>query len=303
MNEYEIYKKSLGNVPTFLNKYLELDIVQRLKGISLLCGMDYASRAAYDFDYYISRYDHSLNVALITWNMTHDKTQTLAGLFHDISTPVFSHVIDYLNHDYVNQESTEEKTKEILNSSWELKKYLNEDGIKFDDICDFKKYSVVDLERPSLCADRLDGTLAAGINWTKTVSGLEASRIIDNLFLTKNEKGKDEIAFKDEECALTFTSVNDTINKASHSNVDNFMMNLLSDIVRDVINLKIVDYESLFYITEEEFIECVEDNLDLSEELNRKWYLFKNVKEFPKREYPKVKNKIINPLVVDKRLK
>ena len=303
MNEYEIYKKSLGNVPTFLNKYLELDIVQRLKGISLLCGMDYASRAAYDFDYYISRYDHSLNVALITWNMTHDKTQTLAGLFHDISTPVFSHVIDYLNHDYVNQESTEEKTKEILNSSWELKKYLNEDGIKFDDICDFKKYSVVDLERPSLCADRLDGTLAAGINWTKTVSGLEASRIIDNLFLTKNEKGKDEIAFKDEECALTFTSVNDTINKASHSNVDNFMMNLLSDIVRDAINLKIVDYDSLFYITEEEFIQCVEDNLDLSEELNRKWYLFKNVKEFPKMEYPKVKNKIINPLVVDKRLK
>ena len=54
MNEYEIYKKSLGNVPTFLNKYLELDIVQRLKGISLLCGMDYASRAAYDFDYYIA---------------------------------------------------------------------------------------------------------------------------------------------------------------------------------------------------------------------------------------------------------
>lgn len=303
MNEYEIYKKSLGTIPAFLEKYLELDIVQRLKGISLLCGMDYASRVAYDFDYYISRYDHSLNVALITWNLTHDKTQTLAALFHDISTPVFSHVIDYLNNDYVKQESTEEKTLEILNSSWELKKLLHEDDIKFEDICDFKKYSVVDLDRPSLCADRIDGTISSGINWTKTINGTEAATMINNLMLTKNENGIDEIAFKDEESAVAFTSLNDTVNRVSHSNVDNYMMNLLSDIVKLAIELKITDYESLFYITEEEFIQCLEDNLDLSEDLRMKWNLFKNIKEFPEMEFPKVKNKVINPLVVDKRLK
>ena len=112
MNDYLIYKESLGDTPEFLKKYLDLDIVKRLKGISLLCGMDYASKYAYDFKCYISRYDHSLDVALIVWKLTHDKKATLAGLFHDISTPVFSHVIDYMNKDYIKQESTEEKTLE-----------------------------------------------------------------------------------------------------------------------------------------------------------------------------------------------
>ena len=52
MNDYLTYKEALGDTPEFLKKYLELDIVKRLKGISLLCGMDYASKYAYDFKLY-----------------------------------------------------------------------------------------------------------------------------------------------------------------------------------------------------------------------------------------------------------
>ena len=84
MDEFILYQKYLGTIPEFLNKYLELDIMKRLKDISLLCGMEYASPYAYDFKFYISRFDHSLNVALITWRLNHCKTQTLAALFHDI---------------------------------------------------------------------------------------------------------------------------------------------------------------------------------------------------------------------------
>ena len=80
------------------------------------------------------------------------------------------------------------------------------------------------------------------------------------------------------------------------------MMMLLADIVRLSIHLGIVDYESLYYLTESEVIDCIEDNLDLSKDLKQKWSLFKNIKEIPKIEVPKVKNKIISPIVVDKRL-
>lgn len=59
----------------------------------------------------ITRYDHSLTFALLTWKCTKDKKATLAGMFHDIATPCFSHVIDYMNKDYENQESTEENTE------------------------------------------------------------------------------------------------------------------------------------------------------------------------------------------------
>ena len=303
MNDYFIYKESLGDTPEFLKKYLELDIVKRLKGISLLCGMDYASKYAYDFKCYISRYDHSLDVALIVWKLTHDKKATLAGLFHDISTPVFSHVIDYMNKDYIKQESTEEKTLEILMSSIELKKCLKVDNISLQEIADFKKYSLVDLDRPALCADRLDGTICSGINWTKSIDGETSKDIINDLILVKNESNQDEIAFKSEKYAKRFSNLNDEINEITHSNNDNYMMQLLADIVRLSINLEIVDYESLYYLIEEDIINCIEDNLDLSDELNRKWNLFKNIKDIPIIELPEVKNKIISPIVVDKRLK
>lgn len=43
--------------------------------------------------------------------------QTLAGLFHDIATPVFKHCIDFMNGDSETQESTEEKTSDIIRNS------------------------------------------------------------------------------------------------------------------------------------------------------------------------------------------
>ena len=100
--------------PKFLNKYLNVPCLTRLKKVGYFCGMDYASKNVYDFKEHITRYDHSLTVALLTWKCTKDKIATLAGLFHDIATPCFSHVIDYMNKDYENQESTEEYTETIL---------------------------------------------------------------------------------------------------------------------------------------------------------------------------------------------
>ena len=99
--------------PDFLNKYLKTPCLTRLKKVGYFCGMDYASKNIYNFKENITRYDHSLTVALLTWKCTKDKKATLAGLFHDIATPCFSHVIDYMNKDYENQESTEEYTEKI----------------------------------------------------------------------------------------------------------------------------------------------------------------------------------------------
>ena len=34
---------------------------------------------------------------------------------------------------------------------------------------DFKKHSIVDIDRPKLCADRLDGVILTGLFWTKGI--------------------------------------------------------------------------------------------------------------------------------------
>ena len=198
MESYRKYQNSICRIPKFLNKYLELPVMQRLKDVSLLCGMDYASPHMYDFAFYISRYDHSLNVALITWKLTHDKTQTLASLFHDISTPVFSHVIDYMNEDYVEQESTEKKIVDVLLSSRDIINYLKEDNVNINDILDFKKFSTVDLPRPALCADRLENLIGVGMAWVQDMNCEEAKQVIKSMYLSINENGQEEISIASE---------------------------------------------------------------------------------------------------------
>lgn len=300
--DYELYKALLGDVPKFLEKYLELDILERLSDISLLCGMDYASKAAYDFKTYVSRFDHSLNVALITWKLTQDKISTLAALFHDVASPVFSHVVDYMNGDFVNQESTEEKTYEILNSSDRLKKYLSEDGITVDDITDFKKYTVVDLERPKMCADRLDNIISVGMAWVGTLKFTDAKRIIDSMTITVNEYDEEEISFNDENVAVYVKNINDIINDYTHTNEDTYMMLLTADLLKRLIHLNIISYDELYTLTEHEIIEIIENNCLYDNELYDLWDKFKNIVDIPTITQPKIKNKIVNPLVNTRRL-
>lgn len=300
--DYKKYQEYLGEIPDFLVKYLGLKILQRLKDISLLCGMDYASKDAYDFAFYISRYDHSLNVALITWKLTHDKKATLAALFHDVASPAFSHVIDFMNGDFINQESTEEKTEEILKNSFELKILLGFDGIDVEDIIDFKKYSIVDLDRPSMCADRLDNIIAVGMAWVKKVNFKVAKEIIDSIMVEINEFGVEEISFKSKDIAEYVKIINDSINTLTHSNDDTYMMLLTSRMISRCLELNIFTYDDLFCYGEHHIIDLIEENLIKDSELDKLWDEFRNIKNIPKIDQPPIKNKIVNPLIMKKRL-
>lgn len=263
--------------------------------------MVYASKAAYDFAFYISRFDHSLGVALLTWKLTKDKKATIAALFHDASTPVFSHVIDYLHGDYVNQEYTENKLREKLLNEPLLEQYLKMDELALDDICNFKNYSVVDLDRPLMCADRLDNIISVGMTWVKQVSLSDAIRIIEDIYIQKNEFASTEIVFKTEEIAQYVKYINDIINEYPHSNIDTYMMLYLSDIVKLVLKRGYIDYEALYVLGEHDFMVIIENNSH-DELLRKRWENFKNIKEFPLIEQPPIKNKIVNPLVNSKRL-
>ena len=110
------YFKILSPVfPEWLLDYIDTSEMQRLSWISMVCGTDYSK--IYNYVSFNSTLDHSVGVALIIWNFTKDKKQTLAGLFHDIATPTFKHCIDFMNGDSEHQESTEERTEQIIKNS------------------------------------------------------------------------------------------------------------------------------------------------------------------------------------------
>ena len=300
---YNEYLNSICKIPRFLNKYLEVPSLVRLKNIGYFCGMDYASKEVYDFRELITRYDHSLTVALLTWRFTHDKKATIAGLFHDVATPCFAHVIDYMNKDYANQESTEEYTEEIIKNDKELRRCLRIDKLKYSDICDFKEFSIVDNKRPKLCADRYDGLILTGYNWTKSIELSDILEFTDNLCLHMNEDNILELGCKDRDICNRVLKVSDEIDLICHSNEDNYMMELLADITRITISKNIIEYKDLYYLTEVELFDKIRNSDD--DELLKLLDKFYNIKasEIPDTIMIDVKKRDLNPLCYEGRIK
>lgn len=109
------------NPPAWLNEYIKTPAMQQQGEISMTCGCYYSN--LFKGTQAFTSLDHSIGVALIVWHFTHDKIRTLAGLFHDIATPVFKHSVDYLNGDYMTQESTEDLTTAIIKIRRKLWRY------------------------------------------------------------------------------------------------------------------------------------------------------------------------------------
>ena len=197
------YFNILSNeIPDFLYDYIDTPEMQKQAGISVSCGTIYSKM--YNSMWY-SSLDHSVAVALIIWHFTKDKKQTLAGLFHDIATPVFKHCIDFMNKDYETQESTEQLTTKIIRDSEEIMKLLERDKIKIEEVNDYHIYPIADNDTPQLSSDRLEYTLSNGLGATEKIWGLnEIKEIYDNIEIGINENGIEELAFKNKEIAEKF---------------------------------------------------------------------------------------------------
>ncbi len=301
--QYYLEQLNHKELPDFLIKYLQTPSLLRLKKVGYFCGMDYASKDIYDFSEYISRYDHSLTVSLLVYKLTKNKTATLAGLFHDIATPCFSHVIDYMNKDYENQESTEEYTERMLRRDKYLQKCLEEDNIAIDDIIDFKRYTIVDNERPKVCADRIDGVILTGIGWTKNIDDKDIKQIVDDLDIFKNEENEDEIGFNTESVATKVLEVSKSIDIYCHSKEDNYMMELLAKITKLSIDKKYISYDDLYWYNEEEifFLWKGKQDKEFLELIDK----FENIKksDIVMLDIPNIKIRNLNPIINGKRSK
>ena len=297
------YFKVLGidDIPDFLLKYLKCPSLERLKKVGYFCGMDYASKDIYDFSEYISRYDHSLTVSLLTYKLTKDKNFTLAALFHDIATPCFSHVIDYMNKDYAKQETTEEYTRKIIKNDKYLINCLEEDNIDVESIINFKNYTIVDNERPKSCADRIDGVILTGIGWTKDITYEDIDSIISNIAIFNNEFNELEIGFMDEKVAKRVIDISRNIDIHCHSKEDYYMMELLAKITRLSIKKGYIKYNDLYHLDEKKLFNILKNVSNL--EIIALLHAFRNIKQkdIPNIDIPKVKERKLSPLVNGKR--
>lgn len=290
-------------IPDFLYDYIDTPEMQKQAGISVSCGTIYSKM--YNEMWY-SSLDHSVAVALIIWNFTKDKKQTISGLFHDIATPVFKHTIDFMNKDYEKQESTEELTTKIIKESREIINLLNRDGIKIEEVSDYHIYPIADNDTPKLSSDRLEYTLSNALGATEKILSLrEIEEIYKNIEILKNEEGIEELGFKDKEIAEKFVHTMSILSRSYRKDETVFSMQFLADVIKKMNEKGIIKIEDLYSLSEKEVIQKIEkcdyDNISTCFKIWRNATKINTTNELPSNKYyvdiQKTKIRYINPLV------
>jgi len=254
----DYYKILSEDFPDFLLEYIDTPRMMKQDRISCSCGTYYSK--IHDIKLWYSSLQHSIAVALVIWHFTHDKKQTLAGLFHDISTPAFKHCIDFMNGDHENQESTEDLTTTMIKESKEIMELLERDGIKLEEVADYHIYPVADNDTPMLSADRLEYTLSNGLGQVKKIWDLdEIKEIYDDITIVEKENGEPEMCFNTIEKAERFVEVMSELSILYMDDKRRFTMQFLADVMKRMSQEGIITVNDLYELSEEEIINIIKN--------------------------------------------
>ena len=291
------------DVPKCILEAAQTPEMKRLSDVGMSCGCGYTGFPVFRGIGKYSRLRHSIGVAMIMWAHTHDLTQTMAGLFHDIATPAFSHTIDFVNGDMMKQESTEAGIEDIVAGSESLMKILKDNGLNVHDVCDHHRYPLLDNEKPRLSADRLEYTIG-NITLYKVLPKHEAENLYTRILAGRNEYGEEELIFTDTASAERFAEAALTCSTIYSSPEDRYAMMTLSEIIRTAMTLGVISRKDL-YTSEKNVIRLLCDNAYCRQE----WERYRNMNKIILSESPfgtgrwwniEVKKRYIDPFVADK---
>src|SRR5574344_978291 len=246
------------NFPEWLHDYIDTEEMLKQQYISLSCGTVYSD--LFGFKYFYSSLDHAIAVALIVWHFTHSKKETLAGLFHDIATPVFKHCVDYLNGDYITQESTEDLTNEIIKNSKEITALLKRDKIRISEVDNYHLYPIADNDIPRLSADRLEYSLSSAMFLHKFFDLKGVKKIYDDLEVQLDDDNIPELGFRTPKMAEGFLRVTSQLSITYREDKTRYSMQLLADIMKRLCEEKIISKADLYKLKEEDVINIIESS-------------------------------------------
>lgn len=294
-----LWKTYCPEIPPFLQDAAATPPMQRLKDIGMNCGCEYTNFPLHrDYAPY-SRFDHSLGVALIVWHFTGDPAQAMAGLLHDIATPVFAHVIDFLHGDHMHQESTESATAQFIAQSGPLIDVLARHNLSAEAVSDYHLYPIADNDSPKLSADRLEYTLGNGVNYGFISAG-EAATLYQDLTVGTNESGEPELVFRHADIAKSFAEISLQCSRVYVSDEDRYAMQMLAELLKSAINSGVLQ-ESDLYLHEQDVIRVLSASAYAS-----RWNEFRHYQKIVSQDTPgesgawrqiNAKKRYINPLV------
>ena len=290
--------------PEWLNEYIDTKELISQQYISITCGTIYSD--LFESNFFFSSLDHSVAVALIVWHFTHDKKQTLSGLFHDIATPVFKHCVDFLNGDYMAQESTEDLTTEMIKNSKEIMTLLKRDKINVEEVDNYHLYPIADNDTPKLSADRLEYSLSNALFTYKLLDFESIKEIYDDIEIQSNEENEIELGFRTKKITRDFVKFTSRLSVIYREDRTRYSMQLLADILKRLSNENKISKKDLYELKESDVISIIENS-----KYNNIFNIWKNAKKVKiSKEEPKdvyyvhhgAKVRYIDPLFNGKRI-
>lgn len=149
---------------------------QRLKGIHQY-GVSYYTTHREEY----TRYDHSLGVFTILRLKGASLQEQIAGLLHDVSHTIFSHVGDFIFANQYQEEDYQNSIHEKFLDASGLGDILRKYSLASSDVLPIEElYPALEQPKPNLCADRIDYNIQ-GAYYQGFITKEEGRKILDDL--------------------------------------------------------------------------------------------------------------------------
>ena len=277
MDYLDIYKTE---TPDFLARICRTPPLRRLRDVGMNCGCEYTAFPRFRSIARYTRFEHSLGAALIVWRFTADEKQAVSALLHDVATPVFAHVVDFLHGDYLEQTATESGTAGLIRADAALAAELAALGLRPEDVEDYHRFPVADNDAPRLSADRLDYTMGNALNFSFASRG-ELAALFADLRVGENESGETELMFGDPDRALRFAALALDCAKVYVCDADRYAMQTLAELLRGALDAGVIAPAALTG-TETELIAALETD----ERFAARWRGFRALSRTERSETP-----------------
>jgi len=286
--EFEIRK------PVVL-EILKTPTFQRLKGIK---------QFAYFIPYFSgadhTRFEHSVGVYLLLRKYKASIEEQLAGLIHDVSHAVFSHVIDYVLPTGSEKEHTHQDDifEEFVRNS-EIPSILKKYSFDLDFILDDKNFPLKERELPNLCADRIDYSLRDAVV-CKELGREGVNYFLENLTVTDSSW-----VFKTFEVAKKYSELFLKINLKYYCGLPTALMfRTVGDYLKYALKKRYIEEVDL-YTTDVEVLSKIATHLNGDRNLkiffarmNKKVKASNNPKDFDVHVF--CKSRVVDPLCFHK---
>ncbi len=278
MTDYlDIYRTE---TPAFLLRLCETPSLRRLRDVGMNCGCEYTAFPRFSSLARYSRFEHSLGAALIVWRFTGDEKQSVSALLHDIATPVFAHVVDFMRGDYLSQTATESGTAAVIRADAALVALLAERGLSPEDVEDYHRFPLADNDAPRLSADRLDYTVGNALNFS-FASRAELAELFADLRPGRGGDGGEELVFRSAGKALRFARLALDCSRVYVCDADRYAMQRLSELLRAALEAGVLS-EADLNTTESAVVE----KLLASRAFSARWAAFRALSRTTRAAFP-----------------